>query len=163
VERYARGVTANVDIQPASVTQLADKRAHFNWRIARAEWLSPDTDMVVNSLSKFTRPSQFLLRNFSTCIRAGPSLVVPTACVPFRSGFGNVRHYANPPGGGIPGGGFPGFSLGQQQQKGDALKEYVRFFNLFKSKNNLMHIFTAECGFNGIGEGRKTGSNYWKR
>ena len=35
-----------------------------------------------------------------------------------------VRTYAQgPPGGGM--GGFPGFSMGQQRQKGDALKEFV--------------------------------------
>lgn len=95
-----------------------------------------------NSLSKFVRPptelggvssfvpSQLLSRNISlrytrTCVRPGPLLVVPTACVPLRSGDGNVRHYANGPGRGMP---LGGFSLGQQQQKGDALKEYVRGF-----------------------------------
>jgi hypothetical protein len=95
----------------------------------------------LNSLSKFARPqseigchssfvpTQLLPRNISlrdtrTCVRSGRLLVIPTACVPLRSGFGNVRHYANFPGG-IPQG-FPG--LGQQQQKGDALKEYVRSF-----------------------------------
>jgi ATP-dependent Clp protease ATP-binding subunit ClpB len=39
-----------------------------------------------------------------------------------------VRHYAQKPPGGIPGGagGFPGFNMfGQQQEKGDALKQYV--------------------------------------
>jgi hypothetical protein len=98
----------------------------------------------LNSLSKFVRPqsdivrpssflpSQLLPRNISlrytrTCVRPGPLLVVPTACVPLRSGFGNVRHYANFPGG-FPQG-FPG--LGQQQQKGDALKEYVCCFYVF--------------------------------
>lgn len=35
-----------------------------------------------------------------------------------------VRTYAQgPPGGGM--GGFPGFSMGQQRQKGEALKEFV--------------------------------------
>ena len=42
-----------------------------------------------------------------------------------------ARHYATPPGGnsGLGGGGGGGggmFSFGQQHQKGDALKEYVR-------------------------------------
>ena len=42
-----------------------------------------------------------------------------------------VRTYAQgPPGGGM--GGFPGFSMGQQRQKGDALKEFVgiSFWNI---------------------------------
>jgi hypothetical protein len=56
--------------------------------------------------------------------------------------------------------GFPG--LGQQQQKGDALKEYVcGFYVFFAPKVNA--YFTAERGFDGNGKGRKTGSNYWKR
>ena len=104
----------------------------------------------LNSLSKFARPqsevgsflpSQLLPRNIClrysrTCIRAGPLLAIPnSACVPLRSGFGNIRHYANFPGG-LPQG-FPG--LGQQQQKGDALKEYVRvFYVLFFSGINCV-------------------------
>lgn len=40
------------------------------------------------------------------------------------SRLGSVRTYAQGPGGGMPGG-FPGFSMGQQRQKGDALKEFV--------------------------------------
>lgn len=47
------------------------------------------------------------------------------------------RSYAQgPPGGGMGGGGFPGFNMmGQQRQKGDALKEYVstHIFALFHS------------------------------
>ena len=130
----------------------------------------------LNSLSKFARPqseirclssfapSQLLLKNINlrytrTCVRPGPLLVVPTACVPLRSGFGNVRHYANFPGGGLPQG-FPG--LGQQQQKGDALKEYVCRLYVFLPPKSIAY-FTAERGFDGIGEERKTGSNYWKR
>ena len=101
-------------------------------------------------LSKFARPqigrsssfvpSQLLSRNINlrytrTCVRPAPLLVVPTACVPLRSGFGNVRHYATS---GIPFN-FPG--LGQQQQKGDALKEYVRgFFRVFPCPRNLLRI-----------------------
>ena len=84
--------------------------------------------------------------------------MVPTACVPLRSGFGNVRHYANLPGG-IPQG-FPG--LGQQQQKGDALKEYVRGLYIL-SFPKLIAYLTAERGFDGNGKGRKAGSDYWKR
>lgn len=85
--------------------------------------------------SRASSSSRLLSRNISvrytrtSCVRSGPLLVAPTACVSsptLRNGFGNIRHYANPPGGGIPGGGFPGFSLGQQPQKGDALKDYVR-------------------------------------
>jgi hypothetical protein len=130
----------------------------------------------LNSLSKHARPrseigwpssfvpSQLLSRNINlrytrTCVRRGPLLVVPTACVPLRSGLGNIRHYANFPGGGMPQG-FPG--LGQQQQKGDALKEYVCGFYVF-SPPKLIAYFTAERGFDGNGKGRKTGSNYWKR
>ena len=132
----------------------------------------------LNSLSKFARPhteigcsssfgpSQLLptRRNIShlytrTCIRPGPLLVVPTACVPLRSGFGNVRQYANFPGGGLPQG-FPG--LGQQQQKGDALKEYVRCLYVF-SPPELTAYFAAERGFDRNGKGGKTGSNHWKR
>ena len=109
----------------------------------------------LNSLSKFARPqseigclssfgpSQLLPRNINlrytrTCVRPGPLLVVPTACVPLRSGFGNVRHYANFPGG-LPQG-FPG--LGQQQQKGDALKEYVRGLYVFlPSPSEINRVF----------------------
>jgi len=103
----------------------------------------------LNSLSKFARPqneigctssfvpSLLLPRNINlrytrTCVRPGPLLVVPTAYVPLQSVLGNVRHYANFPGGGMPQG-FPG--LGQQQQKGDALKEYVRGFYVFFLRN----------------------------
>ena len=104
----------------------------------------------LNSLSKFARPqneigcpssfvpSKLLSRNINlrytrTGVRPGPLLVVPTACVPLRSGFGNVRHYANY---GMPQN-FPGLNgLGQQQQKGDALKEYVHdFLRLFLPRN----------------------------
>jgi hypothetical protein len=78
-------------------------------------------------------PSQSLSRNITlrytrTCVRP-PLLVVPRACVALQGGFGNVRHYANPPEGGMPRG-FSAFNLGQQPQKGDALKEYVRVFLL---------------------------------
>ena len=103
----------------------------------------------LNSLSKFARPqseigclsslvsSQLLSRNVCLrytrlCVRSEPLLVIPTACVPLRSSLGNVRHYANFPGGGMPQG-FP--FLGQQQQKGDALKEYVRSFCVFFYRN----------------------------
>ena len=105
------------------------------------------------SVSKFVRPqseigrpssfapSQLLPRNIGlrytrTSVRPGPLLVVPTACVPLRSSFGSIRHYANFPGG-MPQG-FPG--LGQQQQKGDALKEYVRSFYVFFSPWNQLCI-----------------------
>ncbi|KZT01006.1 P-loop containing nucleoside triphosphate hydrolase protein [Laetiporus sulphureus 93-53] len=69
-------------------------------------------------------PSAFiqhpLLRTPCAACRAAPCLVnrfvLPTV---------SARYYAQgPPGGGNPGGGFPGFSFGQQQQKGEALKEY---------------------------------------
>ena len=126
----------------------------------------------LNSLSKLAQPqskfgsfvpSQLLSRNISlryirTCVRPGPLLVVPTACVPLRSGFGSIRHYAN----GIPHN-FPGLNLGQPQQKGDALKEYVRGFYVLFSPPKLIDYFTAERGFDATGKGRKTGSNYWKR
>lgn len=56
----------------------------------------------------------------------------------------SVRHYSQkPPGGpGGPGGqgGFPGFNMfGQQQEKGDALKQYVRcmFLNVHNVVLNL--------------------------
>ena len=116
----------------------------------------------IGRLSSFV-PSQLLPRNIGlrytrTSVRPGPLLVVPTACVPLRSSFGNIRHYANFPGG-MPQG-FPG--LGQQQQKGDALKEYVRSFYVFFSLESIVYL-TAERGFDGNGKGRKTGSNYWKR
>ena len=108
----------------------------------------------LNSLSNFARPqsevgsflpSQLLPRNICLrysriSIRSGPLLAIPTACVPLRSGFGNIRHYANFPGG-LPQG-FPG--LGQQQQKGDALKEYVRgFYVLFFPE--LIAYFTCRA------------------
>ena len=126
----------------------------------------------LSSLSKLARPQsefgsfvplQLLSRNFNlrytrTCVRPGPLLVVPTACVPLRSGFGNVRHYAN----GIPHN-FPGLNLGQQQQKGDALKEYVRGFYVLFSPPKLIACLTAERGFDATGKGRKAGSNYRKR
>ena len=44
--------------------------------------------------------------------------------------------------------GFPG--LGQQQQKGDALKEYVRGLYVFFFPNIIAH-FTQERGFDGNG------------
>jgi hypothetical protein len=61
-----------------------------------------------------------------TRTRPGPLLVVPSACVALRGGVQSLRGYANGAGGG-GGKGFPGFSLGPQHQKGEALKEYVRW------------------------------------
>ena len=52
----------------------------------------------------------------------------PLAPSSMRTASFFVRGYASqPPGGGTGGGGFPGFSfpMAPQQQKGDALKEYV--------------------------------------
>lgn len=54
-------------------------------------------------------------------IRAGPSTIQPSM-------LGCVYHYSQKPPGGMPGGagGFPSFNMfGQQQEKGDALKQYV--------------------------------------
>ena len=114
----------------------------ISWQTSSSKILSLRRIMsrLLTSLPKFAHPpseiwsTSSFVRRFSvqyarTCVRPGPLLVVPTACVP-RSGFRHARHYANAPGGGggMPGGGFPGFSLGQQQQKGDALKDYVRGF-----------------------------------
>ncbi|KIM39539.1 hypothetical protein M413DRAFT_447019 [Hebeloma cylindrosporum] len=73
--------------------------------------------------------SRTVVQYARTRMRPGPLILVPSAYIALRTGFQSPRHYANgprgPPGGGAGGGGgFPGFSLGQQHQKGDALKEY---------------------------------------
>ena len=126
---------------------ISKKRRNFFWSTCCFGIVSFFFQLMsrsLNSLSKYARPrseigrpSSFVpsqlpprnvnLRYTRTCVRP-PLLVVPTACVPLRSGLGNIRHYANFPGGGMPQG-FPG--LGQQQQKGDALKEYVCGFYVF--------------------------------
>ncbi|KAH9479148.1 Heat shock protein 78, mitochondrial [Psilocybe cubensis] len=78
--------------------------------------------------SSISRPQTSQLLYSRTRTRPGPLLLVPSACVSLpRSGvLQNLRHYAIGPGGGGPGGGggFPGFSFGQPQAKGEALKEY---------------------------------------
>jgi len=60
----------------------------------------------------------------------GRLLLVPSACVAVRGSLQSlqtIRRYASGPPGGKSPGGFPGFSMGQQSQKGETLKEYVRF------------------------------------
>ena len=72
-------------------------------------------------LSKLVlRRAPLSLRHSAITI-ACPSLLNQISVTP-------VRHYAQKPPGGSPGGvgGFPGFNMfGQQQEKGDALKQYV--------------------------------------
>jgi hypothetical protein len=57
-------------------------------------------------------------------------------------------------------GGFPGFSFGQQTQKGEALKEYVR--GIRKRAVSVLK-WRLECRLDGDGEAREAGSCHWTR
>jgi len=83
---------------------------------------------LLSNASTLSSSRNEILRYTRTRARSGPFLLVPTACISIPNGFlnGIARSYSTGPGGGQGGGGFPGFSLGQQHQKGDALKQYVR-------------------------------------
>lgn len=73
--------------------------------------------------------SKLVLRRSPLSLRHSPVTVArATPSLLNRLSTSHVRLYAQKPPGGIPGGpgGFPGFNMfGQQQEKGDALKQYV--------------------------------------
>jgi len=76
-----------------------------------------------------TYPTSFSASYARTRPVGGRVLLVPSACITLKGSpqsLQTTRHYASGPPGGKGPGGFPGFSMGQQAQKGETLKEYVK-------------------------------------
>ena len=111
--------------------------------------------------------SKLVLRRAPLTLRHGATNVLraaPTAMQ--RLPLLSARNYSQKPPGGTPGGpgGFPGFNMfGQQQEKGDALKQYVSVQAALSGSKSTDIWLRSERGPYRDGTRRETGSNNWSR
>jgi hypothetical protein len=121
---------------PRGLFRCPSIRIHFSGRLldnCLQNLLEPAPETTPNMLST-RHMSKLALRRAPLSLRHRPAAVVRAApSLLNRLSTTPVRTYAQKSPGGLPGGagGFPGLNMfGQQQEKGDALKQYVSTLTL---------------------------------